>query len=67
MFQLFRPWLSRMLFVLSFQKWKAFAAKVETMTKALKKKDTAGALKDYQEAMAALNEYLEQVELPPVK
>jgi hypothetical protein len=37
------------------------------MTKALKKKDTAGALKAYQDATVALDEYLPLVELPPAK
>ena len=46
--------------------WKAYAASVENMTKALKKKDTAGASKAYQDAIQALNAYLELVELPPV-
>jgi hypothetical protein len=46
-----------------FQKWKAFASQVEGMTKALKKKDSAGALDAYRRAVAALDEYLEKVEL----
>ena len=49
------------------QKWKAFAAQVEAMTKALKKKDTAGALVAYGDAAVALDEYLGKVELPPAK
>jgi len=37
------------------------------MTKALKKKDTAGALAAYDGATAALDEYLAKVELPTSK
>lgn len=37
------------------------------MTKALKKKDTAGALTAYQGATVALDEYLTLVELPSAK
>lgn len=37
------------------------------MTKALKKKDTAGAQQIYKAATVALDEYLEKVELPPLK
>ena len=46
-----------------FQAWKAFATEVEKMTAALKKKDTAGALAVYGNAMTALDGYLEKVEL----
>jgi len=47
------------------QKWKAFAAQVEAITAALKKKDTQGALKIFEDkAVPALNEYLGQVQLP---
>ena len=50
------------------QKWKAFAAQVEEMTKALKKKDTAKAKAIFDgPARAALDDYLEKVELPPSK
>jgi hypothetical protein len=49
------------------QKWKAFTAQTETMTKALKKKDTAGALKAYQDATVTLDDYLSLVALPPSK
>lgn len=49
------------------QKWKAFAAEVEAMTKSLKKKDAVGALAEYQAALVALDEYLEKVEIPPAK
>jgi hypothetical protein len=49
------------------QKWKAFTAQTETMTKALKKKDTAGALKAYEDATVTLDEYLTLVSLPPAK
>jgi hypothetical protein len=45
------------------QKWKAFAGKVEVMTKALKKKDIASAQSAYQSALGALDEYLDKVEL----
>lgn len=54
------------LFVFS-QKWKAFTAEIETMTKSLKKKDTKGALVAYDGAIAALDEYLAKVELPSAK
>jgi len=37
------------------------------MTKALKKKDVSGAKAAYQSALAALDEYLAKVELPPAK
>jgi hypothetical protein len=37
------------------------------MAKALKKKDTAGALKAYQDATVALDDYLILVQLPPAK
>jgi len=36
------------------------------MTQSLKKKDTKGALVAYDAALAALDEYLAQVELPPL-
>ena len=50
------------------QKWKAFASQVEEMTKALKKKDTAKAKAIFDgPARAALDDYLEKVELPPSK
>jgi hypothetical protein len=48
----------------SVKAWKAFAAEVESMTKALKKKDTKSALEAYNRATAALDGYLEKVELP---
>jgi hypothetical protein len=51
----------------SLQKWKAFAAQTEAITKALKKKDSAGAMKAYQDAIIALDEYLGLVELPSAK
>jgi hypothetical protein len=45
--------------------WKKFAGEVEGMTKALKKKDMSGALEIYRNsALAALDAYLAQVELP---
>ena len=37
------------------------------MTQALKKKDAKGGLAAYNDALAALDEYLEQVELPSAK
>jgi hypothetical protein len=37
------------------------------MAKALKKKDAAGALKAYQDATVALDDYLILVQLPPAK
>jgi len=37
------------------------------MTKSLKKKDTKGALAVYEDAVVALDAYLEQVELPSSK
>mmetsp|Transcript_30986 Transcript_30986/g.71397 ORF Transcript_30986/g.71397 Transcript_30986/m.71397 type:complete len:215 (+) Transcript_30986:993-1637(+) len=49
----------------SVQKWKAFAAIVETMQKAVKKKDVAKAFAAYKDALPALDDYLERVELPP--
>jgi hypothetical protein len=50
----------------SVKAWKAFAAEVESMTKSLKKKDTKTALEAYERAVAALDTYLERVELPLV-
>jgi len=35
------------------------------MTKALKKKDFTAGKKAYEDALLALDEYLEQVDLPP--
>ena len=37
------------------------------MTKALKKKDSKGALASYNDALVLLDEYLKQVELPDAK
>mmetsp|Transcript_20029 Transcript_20029/g.29277 ORF Transcript_20029/g.29277 Transcript_20029/m.29277 type:complete len:175 (-) Transcript_20029:1830-2354(-) len=48
------------------KKWKAFAAELEVLQKALKKKDSKGALASYQKSEALLDAYLESVELPPV-
>jgi hypothetical protein len=56
----FRNFLAR-------QKWKAFAAEVENMTKALKKKDMKGASSSFEQAVVALDAYLEKVELPSSK
>lgn len=49
------------------QKWKAFTAEVENMTKSLKKKDIKAAIAAHGKATAALDEYLLQVELPVSK
>lgn len=49
------------------QAWKKFAAAVEGVPKALKKKDTKGALAAYDGAMGLLDDYLKQVELPDAK
>jgi hypothetical protein len=40
---------------------------VEGITKALKKKDTNGALTVYKDSLVLLDEYLKQVELPVAK
>ena len=47
------------------KKWKAFAAEVENMTKALKKKDTKSATTIFKGALGPLDAYLGEVELPP--
>jgi hypothetical protein len=49
------------------KKWKAFSARVEAMTAALKKKDLNTAIAAYQAAAVALDEYLEKVELPAMQ
>ena len=49
----------------SVQKWKAFAAQVEGMQKAIKKKSKSGVSKAYAEGLAMLDAYLDAVELPP--
>ena len=49
------------------QAWKKFAASVEAMTKALKKKDTKGAVAAYTDALGLLDDYLKLVELPSAK
>jgi len=51
----------------SVKSWKFFASRVEATTKALKKKDTAGALVAYKDSLTALDEYLDKVELPSAK
>jgi hypothetical protein len=52
----------------SVQKWKSFAAAVESMAQSLKKKDPATALKTYDAALVKLDDYLTQaVELPALK
>jgi hypothetical protein len=66
-FHAWRSHLSCLLAIRYVQKWKAFSKETEAMTKALKKKDTAGALKAYQDSTVALDEYLSQVDLPPSK
>lgn len=47
------------------QKWKAFAGEVAAMEKSLKKKDASKTLEAYTKAEAALDAYLDEVELPP--
>lgn len=49
------------------QAWKKYAASVEAITKALKKKDIKGAQATYVDTLAALDEYLKEVELPDAK
>ena len=44
--------------------WKAFAVRIDTMAKSLKKKDTNAALVAYDAAVATLDEYLAKVDLP---
>ncbi|GKY97643.1 hypothetical protein MPSEU_000722700 [Mayamaea pseudoterrestris] len=48
----------------SVKKWKAFAAQVEALVKALKGKNSAAAQAAYQAGVAALDDYLTLVELP---
>jgi hypothetical protein len=48
------------------KKWKAFAAEMEVLQKALKKKDAKGAKASYEKGTSLLDAYLESVELPPV-
>lgn len=50
----------------SVKKWKAFASEVEAVQKAIKKKSASSALASYRKAEAALDDYLDAVELPPV-
>lgn len=50
----------------SVKKWKAFAAELDVLQKALKKKDLKGVNKSYANAEILLDAYLEAVELPPV-
>lgn len=50
----------------SVKKWKAFAAEIEVMQKALKKKDVKGVKASYARAEPLLDAYLDGVELPPV-
>ena len=48
------------------QKWKAFAATVESFMKSAKKnKDPAATLDAYKAAVTAMEGYLVEVELPP--
>lgn len=52
----------------SVQKWKSYAAAVESMAQSLKKKDAAAALRIYDAALVKLDDYLTQaVELPALK
>ncbi len=47
------------------QKWKAFAAAVESFMKAAKKnKDPAATLDSYKAALVAMENYLAEVDLP---
>jgi len=48
------------------KKWKAFAAELELMQKALKKKDGKGVKASYEKALNLVDTYLESVELPSV-
>lgn len=48
----------------SVQKWKAFAANVNGMDKALKKKKSSEVSSLYDKALASLDDYLDAVELP---
>lgn len=48
------------------KKWKAFAAELEAMQKALKKKDAKTLKASYENALGLLDTYLESVELPAV-
>ena len=50
----------------SVKKWKAFAAELETLQKALKKKDLKNIKNSYEKAEVLLDAYLDAVELPPV-
>ena len=49
----------------SVKAWKAFAAEVEKMQKAVDKKSKSGVADAYKKAEALLDDYLEKVELPP--
>lgn len=48
------------------KKWKAFAAEMEVLQKALKKKDAKGVKVSYGKGTGLLDTYLESVELPAV-
>lgn len=50
----------------SVKKWKAFAAELDVLQKALKKKDLKGVNNSYAKAEVLLDAYLEAVELPAV-
>lgn len=50
----------------SVKKWKAFAAELDVLQKALKKKDLKGVKNSYAKAEVLLDAYLDAVELPPV-
>eukprot|EP00541_Cyclophora_tenuis_P007078 CAMPEP_0116576626 /NCGR_PEP_ID=MMETSP0397-20121206/20642_1 /TAXON_ID=216820 /ORGANISM="Cyclophora tenuis, Strain ECT3854" /LENGTH=232 /DNA_ID=CAMNT_0004105699 /DNA_START=65 /DNA_END=763 /DNA_ORIENTATION=+ len=47
------------------KKWKAFAGQVEAMQKTAKRLDVKATAAAYGKALTALDEYLEEVELPP--
>ena len=47
------------------QAWKTFAKAVDAVERSLKKKKAAVTLEAYKNAEAALDAYLDQVELPP--
>ncbi len=48
------------------KKWKAFAAEMDVLQKALKKKDAKNVKVSYEKGSGLLDLYLESVELPPV-
>jgi hypothetical protein len=52
------------LFYLTTKKYKAFAATIADLQKTLKKKGAAGASDEFPKVEAALNEWLNEIELP---